>query len=141
MQERTNIHTPGPGLPAPKRPKRNTQANIAMSITFLMPKNFIAKGMRRMQRVSEICEMEMRALAFCAPQVSANSGISLKWVMKGLAKPLVIWRDTPSSIEKMKKMAISFFLNNVKALRPKMSTKDGVSPDALLTGQAGNVRA
>ena len=61
--------------------------------------------------------------------------------MKGLAKPLVIWRDTPSSIEKMKKMAISFFLNNVNALRPKMSTKEGVSPDALLTGQAGNVRA
>ena len=102
--ERMSIHTPDPGLPAPKRPKRRTHANIAMSITLLMPKIFIATGMRRMPRVSDICEIEMRALALRAPHVSANSGTSLKCEMNGFAKPFVICNDTPSRIEKMKKI-------------------------------------
>ena len=38
MHERMNMITPGiAGLPMPKKPKRNTQANIDMSITTLMP--------------------------------------------------------------------------------------------------------
>ena len=137
MQERTNIHTPEPGLPAPNRPNLKTHANMARSITLLIP-NFIAIGIRRMQRVSESWESDMRAFAFCAPQVLAYSGISLKLVMKGLANPLVIWSDTPSSIENIKKMAMSFFLNREKALSPKTSTNDVLAFD-FETGQAGSV--
>ena len=37
-QERMNNMTPGnAGLPKPKKPKRSTQANMAMSITCLIP--------------------------------------------------------------------------------------------------------
>ena len=64
MHDRMNIHTPEAGLPAPKNPKRNTHANMAMSITPFMPKRFRHTGMSRMQSVSLICEREMSALAF-----------------------------------------------------------------------------
>ena len=96
--------------------------------------------MSRMQRVSLTCEREMSALAWLAPKVLANSGISLKLVMKGLAKPLVICNETPKSIEKMKKMAIFFSLKSEKALKPRVSTSDFFST-CLFTLQAGNVRA
>ena len=85
MQLSMNIQTPPPGLPAPKKPNLNTQANIAMSITFLMPNLFMQIGMRSMQSVSEICEMEMRALALFAPQLSAYPAMSLNEEMKVLA--------------------------------------------------------
>ena len=74
-------HTPGPGFPRPKKPKRNTQANIAMSITFLMPNFFMKNGISRMQRVSEICPREMMTLALLTPQAVAKRGLSLKDVM------------------------------------------------------------
>jgi hypothetical protein len=35
--ENTNSHAPLPVLPKPKRPKRSTQADMAINITFLMP--------------------------------------------------------------------------------------------------------
>ena len=60
-------------------------------------------------------------------------------VMNGLAKPLVICRLTPNSMEKIKKMAMRFSLNREKARSPKASTKLLVSPLAL-TGHAGNVK-
>ena len=85
MQLRMKSHTPLPGLPRPKKPKRITQANIAMSITFLIPNFFMNIGMSRMQRVSEIWLIEIRALALLAPQVSAKRGLSLNEVMKVLA--------------------------------------------------------
>ena len=85
MQLSTNIQTPPPGLPAPKKPKRNTQANIAISITFLMPNFFMAKGISRMQSVSEIWLREISALALLAPQAFAKRGFSLNEVIKVLA--------------------------------------------------------
>ena len=86
MQERMKSVTPGKaGSPMPKKPKRSTQATMAMSITFLMPNLFIANGMRRMQSVSETCPMEISTLALAAPQEPANRGLSLNEVMKVLA--------------------------------------------------------
>ena len=85
MQLRMNIQTPPPGLPAPKKPKRKTHANMAMSMTFLMPNFFMKKGIRRMQRVSETWLSDMRALALLAPHALANAGLSLNEVMKVLA--------------------------------------------------------
>ena len=79
MQLRTNRRTPGiDGLPSPKKAKRPTQANMAMSITFLMPKRFMANGMRRMQSVSEAWEMAIRALEFLTAKVFARAGSAAK---------------------------------------------------------------
>ena len=86
--DRTNNHTPGPGLPNAKNPKRNTHANIAMSITRLMPKRPKKNGINKMQNVSLICDMEIRILACCTPNVSAYSGMPPKEKMKGLAKTI-----------------------------------------------------
>ena len=93
-----------------------------------------------MQSVSETCDSEMSALAWLAPNVEANSGMSRKEVMKGLAKPLVIWSETPRSIEKMKKSAIFFCLKRVKARSPSASTRLLRSPERL-TGHEGSVMA
>ena len=86
MQLNTNNITPGmPGLPAPKNPKRNTHASIAISITDLIPKRFKKNGINKMHNASQICEIEIRILACCTPNVSANSSIAPKLVMNGLA--------------------------------------------------------
>ena len=86
MQERMKSVTPGKaGSPMPKKPKRSTQATMAMSITFLMPKRRRKKGMSRMHRASAICESETRSVALLAAKLSAYSGCAMKWVMKGPA--------------------------------------------------------
>lgn len=96
--------------------------------------------MSRMQSVSEICESEISALAWLAPNVEAYSGMSRKLVMKGFAKPLVICSETPSSIEKMKNRAIFFCLKSVKARSPRASTRLLRSAERL-TGHDGRVMA
>ena len=63
---------------------------MAISMTRLMPKRLRKNGMSRMQRASEICESDVSAVALFAPTVMANSGLPLKLVMNGVAKPLVI---------------------------------------------------
>ena len=86
MQLRMKRMTPGmAGLPAPKKPKRKTQANMAMSITFLMPNFFMQTGISRMQRVSESWLMAIRALEFLTAKVSARAGSAPKEPRKVLA--------------------------------------------------------
>ena len=86
MQLRMKRRTPGKaGFPRPKNPKRKTQANIAISITFLIPNFFMQNGMRRMQRVSEIWLMEIRALEFLTAKVSARAGSAAKEPRNALA--------------------------------------------------------
>ena len=67
--------------------------------------------------------------------------MALKLVINGLAKPLVICKDTPSSIEKMKNTAILRFLKSRNALSPNASTSDFCPPCARLTGHSGSVWA
>ena len=69
----------------PKKPNLNTQANIAMSITFLMPNFFMKNGIRRMHSVSDIWLREIRALALRAPHASAYSGFPANEEMNELA--------------------------------------------------------
>src|SRR5690606_950788 len=127
-----NIHTPLPGFPVANNPNRNTQANIAINITFLIPNRFKKNGISNIHNISEICDNEIKALAFLAPQLLANSGISLKLLINGLAYPFVICNETPNNIEKIKKMAILRSLSNEKAFKPKAS--DNVFlPSALFT--------
>lgn len=83
--DKINIHTPLPGSPIPNSPKRNTHANIDISITFLMPKRFMQNGISSMQSVSLICESDIRIFACCTPNVSANSLCDAKLLMNGLA--------------------------------------------------------
>ena len=61
--------------------------------------------MRRMQSVSLICEIEMIALACSTANVPAKASILPKSWINGLANPLVICKDTPRSIEKIKNVA------------------------------------
>ena len=96
--------------------------------------------MSRMQSVSETCESEMSALAWFAPKVEANCVMSRKLVMKGLAKPLVIWSETPSSSDNMNKCYMWRCLKSVKARRPSASTRLLRSPPRL-TGHEGSVMA
>ena len=86
MQLSMNSRTPGmAGLPRPKKPKRNTQANIAISITFLMPNFFIQNGISRMHKVSEAWLMAIRALEFLTAKVSARDGSAANDPRKVLA--------------------------------------------------------
>ena len=72
MHDSTKSNTPGiAGLPMPKKPKRNTHANIDISITILMPKRFKKKGIIRMHKASLICEMEVSSVALLAANVDA----------------------------------------------------------------------
>ena len=75
------------GLPNPKNPNRNTQANMDMSMTTLMPNRLRKKGIIRMQRASLICEMEVSRVALLAANEDAMTGsaLPLKLVMKGPA--------------------------------------------------------
>ena len=109
-----------------------------MSITFLMPYRFRKKGISRIHRVSDTWDREMSILECSTPKVPWNSARLPKSARKGLAKPLVICRATPSSIEKMKKMAIFLCLKRVKARRPMASTRDFFS-DERFTGHSGRV--
>ena len=113
----------------PKKPKRNTHANIDMSMTTLMPKRFRKKGIISMHRASLICEMLVSSVALSAANESAmaGSGLALKLVRKGPAKPLVTCRHMPSSAEKMKNRAIWRRLNRRKAFSPRVSASDTFS--------------
>ena len=64
------------GVPRPKKPNLNTHANIDISITTLMPNLFMKKGISRMQRVSDACEMDISALEFLTAKVPARLGSS-----------------------------------------------------------------
>ena len=86
MHDNTNSNTPGiAGLPMPKKPKRNTHANIDISITILMPKRFKKNGIIRMLSASLICEIDVSSVALLAAKVSAKVGSPLKLVMNGPA--------------------------------------------------------
>ena len=76
---------PLPGFPTPKKPKRNTHANIAMSITFLIPKRFKKNGIARIHNASQICEIEINMLECCTAKVEEYSCIASKLPKNGLA--------------------------------------------------------
>ena len=48
------IHNPFTGSPKAKSPKRNTQANILINITCLIPKRFKKNGIAKINKVSDI---------------------------------------------------------------------------------------
>jgi hypothetical protein len=84
--------TPGiVGSPKPKKPKRNTHANIDINITIFIPKRFRKNGIIRIHRASLTCEIEVRSVALLAAKelAMAASVEPLKLVMNGPAKPLV----------------------------------------------------
>ena len=136
MHERMNSITPGiVGLPIPKSPNLSTHANMAISITTLIPKRLRKIGMSRMQNASLICEMDVSNVALFAANDDAISWsvLPLKLVRKGPANPLVTCRAIPSMAENMKKSAIFLVLNSSKALRPNVSARERFSPAAFLT--------
>src|SRR5690606_11904567 len=79
--ERIIIHNPLPGSPKENRPKRSTQAVILISITDLIPKRFIKKGMVRIKMVSDICEMDTIIVDDFTTRESAKAGLAPKSLM------------------------------------------------------------
>ena len=119
IMERISIHRPEPGSPKPNSPNRNTQANILISITCLMPKCLRKNGIARINNVSDICEIDSRITECFTPKESANSGILAKLPRKRSPYVLVICNAAPKSMENRKKIAIFFLLNNTNASSPK----------------------
>ena len=115
---------------------------MAISMTRLMPNRLRKNGISRMQSVSEICESEIRIVECSTPKVPRYLApwmpVSPKLLMYPSAKALVICNDMPSSMEKMKKMAILRCLKRAKARSPSRSTIDLPPPDRLI-GQFGSV--
>ena len=64
MQERMIIQSPSAGFPKAKKANRSTHASMLINITILMPKRFRKKGIARMNRVSETCEMDMMIVEY-----------------------------------------------------------------------------
>ena len=52
---------------------------------------------------------------------------------------MVIWRDTPKNILKIKKIAILLSLKSLKALSPRVSERDFPDPP-FTNGQLGRVK-
>ena len=136
--ERINIHNPPPGSPKPNKPNRNTHANILINITCLMPKCFRKNGIARINSVSDICDMDSRITECYTTKESANSGIPAKLPRNRSPYVLVICKAAPKSMEKRKKIAIFFLLNNTNASSPKAESSDLFSVLAGL--QAGRVK-
>lgn len=107
----------------PKKPNLSTHAVIAISITVLMPNRLRKNGISNMQRASLTCDTETSIVALLAAKLLAISatGLLLKLVRKGPAKPLVTCSDIPNSIEKMKNRAILRCLKSLNALSPSCS--------------------
>ena len=92
MQERMNQITPGiVGLPIPKKAKRATHANIAISITLFMPYRLRKKGISKMQNASLTWDIDVSNVALLAAKDEAMVASELPWKleMKGPAKLLV----------------------------------------------------
>lgn len=73
--------------------------------------------MVRMNRVLEICEIDMMIDVCCIIKLLVNIGFLLKLCRKVLLNMLVICSFVFSSIEKIKKIVICLFLNSVNVLR------------------------
>ena len=59
----------------------NTQANMLINITVLMPYRFRKNGMSNIQSVSDICESDMRMLACSTPRF-LQIPLCLKWLVR-----------------------------------------------------------
>ena len=106
MQDKTIIHKPPEGSPYANNPNRNTHASMLMSITCLMPNFFRKKGIARMKRVSDICEIDIISVEYFTTTELANSGIVEKSDKKVSPYILVNCKAPPKNIEKIKNNAI-----------------------------------
>lgn len=95
--------------------------------------------MLRINKVSDICEMEIRILGCSTAKVPLNASLDPKSSRKGFPNALVICNAAPSNIEKTKKMAICFLRNKTKASSPRVVNQEAVllTPAGL---QAGMVK-
>src|SRR5579872_7184978 len=138
IMERTSRGKRSPGLPMPNNPKRNTQAKMLISMTFLMPNLCKKKGIVRMNRVSDTWEMESRRLGCFTPNEPGYR--FLKSSRKVPPNKFVICREAPRNMAKRKKMTIFRLLKRIKASRPREEDRLLFSL-VFAGGQAGSVNA
>lgn len=94
--------------------------------------------MSKIQKVSDICDKEIKITECFTPKVLANSGMELKLLMYESPKPLVICKAAPNNMAKMKKIAILLSLKSVNAFNPSISTID-FDFSLAVVGQLGSV--
>ena len=78
--------------------------------------------MVKINKVSETCERAINVLEFVTAKESGKSAVKL--LKNSEAHALVICKTTPNKVEKIKKTAILYSLNNTSASNPKRSTND-----------------
>ena len=106
MHDSTIIQRPPAGSPYASNPKRNTHANIDISITCLIPNRFRKNGMVRMNKVSDIWEIDIMMVEYFTTNESAYSGNRLKSSRKESPYMLVSCSAAPKNMEKIKNRAI-----------------------------------
>ena len=134
----TSIQRPAPGSPTANSPKRNTQAKMLISITFLMPKRCRKNGIARMKSVSEICEIDSSRFGCSTPKVPGYA--VLKSSRNAPPKAFVICSAAPSIIAKMKNTSICRRRNSTKASSPSAETRLRL-PSDFAGGHFGIVNA
>src|SRR6185503_11513725 len=99
---------------------------MLISITFFIPKRRRKKGMVRMKRVSDICEMDNKMFGFFTAKESGY--FEVKSARNCPPNAFVICSAAPRNMEKIKKIAILVFLNNTKASSPGEEARLFFSP-------------
>jgi len=107
-------------------------------ITFLIPNLCKKKGIVRIKRVSEICEMESNKMGCFTPNVPGC--VVAKLSRNDPPKALVICYAAPKNIANTKNINIFLCLNNTKASSPNVFRNDFALFD-FIGGQAGIVNA
>src|SRR5512133_1622953 len=140
MQERTIIQKPAPGSQYPKSPNRRIQATMLISITFFIPNRRRKKGIVRMKRVSDICDIDIMIAGYLTATRSLYAGIFAKSWRNVSPYALVSCNEAPSNMAKMKNRAILVLLKSLNAFKPNSSISDFLCPEAN-GGHFGRVKA
>ena len=132
---------PSPGLPVPSMRKRNDHASKPKAYTHFMPLRLSDIPTKSMHTASEICEREKSMVALPEAREPAYSAMPEKWVMKGVAKPLEICRQTPEKITNIRNTAISRFPNIMRNDRASDMSVFFESSLPILFSRRGNDKA
>ena len=97
----------------------------------------MANGTSSTHTASETCEREKSIVALPAAPEPPYCGSAMKWEMKGVAKPLVIWRHTPARTASSRNCRRYPFLKRVKARSPVTSGQE--CPRIRANGVEGSV--
>src|SRR5690606_23212990 len=124
---------------SPNNPNRSTHAIMLNKITFRIPKRVRKKGINKIKKVSDNCEIESRRLGCCTPNEPGY--VVLKSLRNGPPNAFVICNAAPNKSEKMKNSAVFRFLSNTNASNPNEDASVFLRVSSRKGGDGGTVRA